>query len=218
MRIVLATIVVLTAFALSLASCKSSSGNTFCDTACLKDTIKYMNDNHPLKPYVHISATDCKPDTVSWSYDGMGVTRKMDISGLVGAPVHLNKDFTRCVFNDTSYAFLVFNDCNGGRGYYLKIPFNKTKSLGRSNRAINAFDPKYAVEGDLLSYIDPGNIFVEDMKTGKTAMMTFGRDIAPDYANIHNTIDSVNITPSRVWVKFKVDNEWKEMEKKIELK
>ena len=47
--------------------------------------------------------------------------------------------------------------------------------------------------------------------------MTFGEDIGPDYNAIHQSIDSVNITPARIWVKVKVQNEWKELEKKITL-
>src|SRR5437868_2381430 len=195
MRLAFATAILVSLIALTLASCKSSSGRTFCDTVCLKDTIKFTLDQHPLKPSVYISPKDCMPDTISWSYEGMGVSRKLDLAGLVGGSVHLNKDFIRCVFNDTSYAYVLFNNCDGGRGYYLKIPFDKTRTIGRSNRAINNFDPKFSVASDLMSYIDPGNIFVEDMKTGKKAMMTFGRDIPPDYVNIHKTIDSVNITP-----------------------
>src|SRR6476659_4373376 len=149
MRFVFATVFLVTVIAMSVASCKSSSGRTFCDTACLKDTIKFTNDQHPLKPTVHISPKDCMPDTISWSYEGMAVSRKLDFAGLVGTSVHLNKDFIRCVFNDTNYAVVLFNNCDGGRGYYLKIPFDKNRSIGRSNRAINNFDPKFSVAGDL---------------------------------------------------------------------
>ncbi|MBK6936097.1 MAG: hypothetical protein IPH18_03860 [Chitinophagaceae bacterium] len=53
------------------------------------------------------------------------------------------------------------------------------------------------------------------MNTGKTAMMTFGKEIELDYDDIHNYIDSVNITNERIWVKVKIDGEWKEKEKKF---
>ncbi len=219
MKLLFATsIAAIIAIGFSFSSCKSSGPATFCDTACMKDTLKFTEDNSILKPYVYITANNCLPDTILWSYAGMGVNRKLDLVGLAGTSVHLNKDFVRCVFNDTSYAWLLFNNCDGGRGYYLKIPFDKTRPIGRSNRAINDFDPKFYVAGGLVSYIDPGNIFVEDMKTGLKAMMTFGKDIEPDYASIHNSIDSVNITPGRIYAKVKVDGEWKDMERKIELK
>jgi hypothetical protein len=177
-----------------------------------------VNNEHPLRPFVAFSAKDCEADTFAWSYDGMGVIRKMDVAGLTGTQVKLNKDNVRCVFNDTSAAYVLFNDCNGGRGYYLRIPFNKTANIGRSNRALNNFDPKYDVDDNLLAYIDPANILVVEMKTGKTALMTFGTDIKPDYANLHNTIDSVSIKPDRIWARYKFENEWKELEKKIVLK
>ncbi|HLG41153.1 MAG TPA: hypothetical protein VI461_15835, partial [Chitinophagaceae bacterium] len=103
-------------------------------------------------------------------------------------------------------------------GYYLKIPFDKTRMLGRKASAINALDKKFYVADGLVAYTDRGNIFVEDMITGKQAMMTFGKDIKPNYNDIHTSIDSVNITPARIWAKVKIDGEWKELEKKIELK
>lgn len=200
-------------------SCKSSApARPFCDTTCMKDTIKFEESNHPLKPYVYISAKDCGPDSLIWSYSGMGVNRKLNFDEMTGVPIHINKDAVRCVFKDTSYAWLLFNDCNGGRGYYFRIPFNKTQTMGRSNRAINNFDPKFSVTSNIVAYIDPGNIFIEDMTTGKKAMMTFGRDIGPDYDQIHNTIDSVNITPVSIWAKVRIDNEWKVLQRKIELK
>ena len=214
-------IVVITAvmFDFAFPSCKSSSGPaTFCDTACMKDTIKFTKDNHPLKPYVYISAKDCTADSVIWSYDGMGVNRKLALGDILGASLHLNKDFIRCIFNDTSYVWLLFNDCSNGRGYSLKIPFSKKGNISPKASAINGVDPKFSVAGGLVAYTDRGNIFIEEMTTGKKAMMTFGEDISPDYNAIHETIDSVNITPSRVWAKVKIKDAWKELEKKIALK
>jgi hypothetical protein len=202
----------------AFTSCKSSSAPpTFCDTACMKDSMKFTKDNHPLMPYVYISAKNCMADTVAWSYSGMGANRKMGLADLVGTNVYLNKDFVRCIINDTSYAWLLFNDCSNGRGFYLKIPFNKTKTIGRKASAINGFDPKFSVAEELVAYTDRGNIFVEEMASGKNAMMTFGAETDIDYSDIHKTIDSVNVTPSRIWVKVKVKDEWKELEKKITL-
>ena len=218
MKLIFAIVTFSVSIGLAFSSCKSGGSPTFCDTACMKDTMKFMDEKHPLQPYVYISAKNCGPDSLIWSYAGMGVNRKLDFMDLTGAALHLNRSFVRCVFNDTAYAWLLFNNCDGGRGYYLKIPFDKKRSIGRSNKAINNLDPRFSVSENLVSYIDAGNIFVEDMKSGKTAMMTFGKDIQPEYATIHNSIDSVNITPERIWVKVKVDGEWKELQKKIELK
>ena len=204
-------------FAFAFGACKSSSGpKTFCDTACLKDTIKFTG-NHQLKPYVYISANNCMADTITWSYSGMGVNRKIGIADFLNTTVYLNKNYVRCFINDTAYAWLLFNDCSSGRGYSLKLPFNKKADIGRKNRNINNLDPKFSVAENLIAYTDGGNIYVEDMATGKKAMMTFGKALDIDYDAIHEYIDSVNVTSSRIWVKVKVDDKWKELEKKIVL-
>lgn len=218
MRIILALFVAgIIAFA--SGGCKSSSGPaTFCDTACLKDTLKFTNENHPLKPYVYISAKDCVPDTLIWSYSGMGYDRKLDFPDLVGAVPRLNKHFVRCIIPDTSYAWLMFNDCNNGRGYYIKIPFAKSRSISRSDRAINNLDPKFSVAEGLVAYTDKGNIFVEEMATGKKSMMTLGEQLDFNFDAIHKTLDSVNISPSRIWANVKLNEGWKELEKSITLK
>lgn len=217
MKILLA-ILLIGSIAFSNSGCKSSKGPlSFCDTTCLNDTLKFSNDADPLKPYVYISAKDCVPDTLIWSYDGMGINRKMDFADLTGSVIRLNKNYVRCIINDTSYAWLLFNDCSNGRGYYLKIPFNKTKTIGRSGRAINDLDPKYSVAEGLVAYTDKGNIFVEEMKTGKKAMMTFGQPVDFNFDAIHQSLDSVNITPTRIWAKVKLNDDWKELEKNITL-
>ena len=79
---------------------------------------------------------------------------------------------------------------------------------------INNIDPKFSVSDNLIAYTDRGNIFVEDINTGKKALMTFGEKLEIDYDAIHEYIDSVNITNSRIWVKVKVKDGWKELEKK----
>src|SRR6478672_11692491 len=108
MRSLLAIVVILAiTIAFAFGSCKSGGSPTFCDTSCMKDTLKFTETNHPLRPYVYITAKDCLPDTIMWSYDGMGVNRKLGVPDLVGGPVHLNKDFVRCVFNDTSYVWVL---------------------------------------------------------------------------------------------------------------
>jgi hypothetical protein len=203
----------------SFSACKSNSGlPSFCDTACVTDTIKFSNDTHPLKPFVHISPRNCVGDTIIWSYTDMGVDRKMGLADLVGAPVKLNKTAIDCFIKDTSYAWVSFNDCNNGRGYLIKIPFNKRETISRKTSAINRFDPKFSVAEGLIAYSDRGNIFVEDIVTGQQAMMTFGEKADINYDAIHETLDSVNISRQRVWVKVKLGTEWKELEKEVTLK
>src|SRR6266404_7150231 len=93
----------------SFGACKSSSSGskTFCDTACLKDTVKFTG-NYKLKPYVYISASKCIADTLTWSYNGMGVNRKVGLVDFLNNTVHINKDYVKCVFNDTASAWLLF--------------------------------------------------------------------------------------------------------------
>lgn len=205
--------------AMSFGACKSSASKnkTFCDTACLKDSVKFTGD-HILKPYVYISASNCIADSLTWSYDGMGVNRKVGLTDFLNKTVHINKDYVKCFIKDTAYAWLLFNDCATGRGYQLKLPFNKTANIGRKSSGINSVDPKFSIPDNLVAYTDRGNIFVEDITTGKTAQMTFGKALDIDYDALHEYIDSVNITVSRIWVKVKIDNEWKELEKTITLK
>lgn len=200
-------------------ACKSSGGKpSFCDTVCLKETVKFMKEEHPLKPYVYITARNCNADTLLWSYTDMGINRKIVLSDLLGTPVKLNKDFIHCYIKDTSYAWLSFNDCSNGRGYLLKVPFNKRDNIGRKSSALNNLDPKFAVADGLVAYSDRGNVFAEDMETGKTAMMTFGEKADIDYDAIHETIDSVNITPTRMWVRVKLAAGWQIFDKAVTLK
>lgn len=203
----------------SISSCNSGSAPlTVCDTACFKDSLKFSDDTHPLKPYVYISANNCNADTVAWSYTDMGNNRKLAVTDFTGEAVKLNKDAVGCYIRDTSYAWLTFNDCSNGRGYAVKIPFNKRDKISNKSSALNKFDKKFSVADGLLAYSDRGNLFVEDMVTGKQAMMTFGERVEIDYTKVHDFIDSIHVTPTSVWAKVKLSGGWKELNKTIELK
>lgn len=205
----------------TLNACKSGTATpaSFCDTVCMKDTMRFINSDHELNPSIFISAKDCGAETLIWTYDGMGSQRSMGFKDLFGSNVHLNKDYVSCYIKDTSYAWLSFNDCSNGRGYLLKLPFSKSQKLSTRFGAINAFDPKFSVAPGLIAYSDRGNLFVEDVVTGKQDMMTFREKIEDlDYDAIHEYIDSVNVTPTRVWARVNLKAGWKELESKIELK
>lgn len=207
-------IVVMLALTVGCKSSSSSEGpRLLCDTTCLKDTLKFTG-NHKLEPYVYIAVSDCKPTEVIWSYKGMGVNRK---SAFDYPDAKINKDFIRCVFKDTGYAFILFNDCVTGRGFQVKIPFDKKQSFQNRTSGINNLDPKFSIGDNLLAYTDRGNIYVEEVATGKKAMMTFGEKLDVDYDAIHEYIDSVNITNQRIWVKVNLKTGWKELEKSITL-
>jgi hypothetical protein len=175
----------------------------------MRDSVKFIEDGHPLKPYVYISAKNCNGDTLTWGFRGQNKNIEFNY--------RLNKDYTRCIIKDTAFALLVFNTCENGRGYFMKFSFGKKASFKKSTSAINNFDPKFVVADILLAYTDKGNIFVEDIATGKKALMTFGKPLDIDFDAIHETIDSVNITPGRIWARVRVDEEWKVLERNVTL-
>lgn len=199
--------------------CKQEAPKPFCIAPCQEDTIKFKHEQHKLQPYLYISANNCGPDSVIWSYSGLGTNRKYSFDDFGGHKFKLNQSYMFCYFNDTSYIWWLFNDCSNGRGYMAKIPFDKTKNIFRKSGALNKFDPKFAVADGLVAYTDRGNIFVEEMATGKKDMMTFGSSLAElDYDALHEYIDSVNITPTRVWAKILMGKDWITKEKAITLK
>jgi hypothetical protein len=167
---------------------------------------------------VYFSANGCKVDTIAWSYSGMGINRKAGFADLMGSEIPVNKNFIKAYIRDTAYAWILFNDCTTGRGYQLKLPFNDRDAIGRKSSGINNLDPKFSIDNGMVAYTDRGNIYVEEMSTGKTAMMTFGEAVDQlDYDAIHEYIDSVNVTPTRIWVNVKLKDGWKPLEKKITL-
>lgn len=205
-----------------ISSCGSSksgdTAKTFCDTAsCFGDSMVFVGE-HSLKPYVIISGNGCKADTITWSYKGEKTNRKVRIADIMKREIALNQDYLRCYIRDTAFAFVIFNDCISGRGYWLKLPFNKSADIGRKSGALNNFDRKFSIPDNIVAYTDRGNLFIEDITNGKTAMMSFGQDTGLDFDAIHETIDSVNITADRIWAKVNLDGKWAVMEKKVQLK
>ena len=201
-------------------SCKSDSATvaTFCDTSCLKDSIKFIKSEHPYQPYLYISAKNCAADSITWSYMDLGVNRKMSLKDLVGTDVKLNSKAVGCFIQDTSFALVYFNDCETGRGISIKLPYAQGGKKQSIVSALTKFDPKFSIADNLLVYSDRGNLFVEDMATGKKDNITFGERVEIDYDHLHDYIDSVNVTPTTIWAKVKIGKEWKELDKKISLK
>lgn len=201
-----------------MTSCSwfSSTPPTFCDTTCNTDTIR-LAGSHATKPTVKISISNCLPDTLIWTYEGLGINRKIGFSYLIGSTVKINKDFIQAQFNENKYAWILFNDCLTGRGFQIKLPYDKETPFSLKSSGINSIDPKFSIASGLIVNTDRGNLFVEDALDGKKAMMTFGQKLDIDYDAIHEHIDSVHVTRDRVWVRIKVGNEWIEKEKKIVL-
>src|SRR6187397_1139844 len=95
-------------FAMGCKSGTGSAAKTFCDTSCLRDSIKFTGD-HKLSPHVYISTRGCKADTLSWGYKGMSVSKQAAISDLLGKSVIINPAYLKCYIRDTSYIWLVLN-------------------------------------------------------------------------------------------------------------
>lgn len=216
--IITLAVIILFAWSFSFTACKSSGPSVFCDTACNNDRL-YFSIDHPDKPYVSVNMKGCYPDTVTWSHNRMPEKRKVLMNVLTGKGVRINRNFFNFYIKDTSYVWMTFNDCISGQGFLVKIPFNEHSPILRKNSAFNSFDKKYSIAPNLAVYTDRGNIFVEDMTTEKKGMMTFGKQIEEiDYTDMHKSIDSINVTPDRVWIKIKIENEWQTIENKITLK
>ncbi|MFM7645477.1 MAG: hypothetical protein ACKO41_02070 [Sphingomonadales bacterium] len=209
--------ILMTLIQYALPSCQGSGGQTtFCDTTCANDTILFTG-THPTKPSVSISMKGCLPDSLQWIHGGMEALTKTGFTYLVGAPVRIQKNFVTAKFKDNAYVWLLFNDCITGRGYQLKLPYDKKEKFSIKSSGINAFDPKFSIPQHLIVNTDRGNIFVEDAYTGKRGMMTFGEKLPIDYDVIHEHIDSVNISDTRIWVRIMINDKWVEKEKYIEL-
>ncbi len=217
MRLLLLTLLA-TLGGMMLPGCNGSGNGpaTLCDTTCLKDTIRFKGQ-HSSNPVVMLSASQCMADTLIWSYEGMGVNRKIGLKNIMPALVPIQASHARCVFDENKKAWLLFNDCATGRGYQVKLPYDKRESISIRSSGINPIDPKFNIAPDLMAYTDRGNIYVEHVKKGTSAMMTFKEMVPIDYDHIHDHIDSVMVSPTRIWVRVKIQNEWKELQKEIDL-
>jgi hypothetical protein len=199
-------------------SCSSSTAPApFCDTTCQNDSLKY-NLDHPDHPFVYLSVKNCKPDTLTWSHDQLSTNRKSGFYELVGKDVRLNKNYISCSFKDTSYAWLKFNDCVTGRGFLVKLPYSKSDKWSIYTSALNSFDPKFKVDEGLIAYYDDTFIYVQDPQTGKTEKMVMAdKKLDIDYNDVHKTIDSVNISRTKIWANLTIDGQTKPKDKTISL-
>jgi hypothetical protein len=194
----------------------SSTAKTFCDTACNNDTFKFSGD-YKLMPRVTITVKNCMADSITWTHDVLPANRQMHMGTLLDGLVRLNKSAISCFIKDTSYAWVAFNDCTTGRGYLLQLPFDKKQSVRKMSSAINSFDKKFVVPDDLRSYADYSTIYVEDINSGQKQQMTFKEEYKIDFNNIHEVIDSVNISRNRIFVQLIKNGEKIQLEKTISL-
>jgi hypothetical protein len=204
---------------LFLFSCGNKSADTtksFCDTTCNNDTLKFSKEQN-LNPKLAISVKNCLADSITWTHDALEANRQIHVGTFLGNPVRINKSAVSCFIKDTSYVWLAFNDCNNGRGYLLYLPFDKKQSIRKMSSAINGFDKKFVVPEDLRAYANYSTIYVEDINTGKKESMTFKEEYKIDFNNIHEVIDSVNVSHDRIFVQLIKNGEKVPLEKKINL-
>lgn len=201
-----------------LLSCggeNDGTGQTFCDTACNTDSLHFKG-NHPLNPMVDIGLNACKADTIVWTHDLAG-SKLLDLNADLGQPVTLNPSHVDAYIKDTSYAWLQFNDCKTGRGYALKLPFNKSEERRKISGAFTKFDAKFSIADGLVAYTDRGSVFVENMETGAKATLSFDQAYDIDFNKLHEMVDSVKVTNDRIFVQMIRDGAKKAYEKNITL-
>jgi hypothetical protein len=194
----------------------ATAAASFCDTTCNSDTLRFEGGGK-LQPYVSISQKNCLADTLTWTHEALPSKRQMQVPTLLDNPVRVNKAAMNCYFKDTSYAYLSFNDCVSGRGYLIKLPFNKRENISKISSALNAFDKKFVVPDDLRAYADYSTLYVVDVATDKKEQMTFKEQYPIDFNNVHGVIDSINVSRTRLFVLLNKDGKKVPIEKKINL-
>jgi hypothetical protein len=214
-------LLVIIAAAIFFTSCSNNStktASTFCDTTCTNDAFQFQGDNPKLKQSLTITMKNCTPDSVSWTYEGLESKRHALFSDYTPQEVRLNKSAIAVAFQDTSSVWISFNDCFTGRGYLVELPYRSGKSTIKTSAALNSFDKKFSVDPDLRAYTDRGNIFVVNVTNGKTAQMTFKENYADmDFNDIHKTLDTINVTKSRIYVKLIKEGQDVPIEKNVSL-
>jgi major membrane immunogen (membrane-anchored lipoprotein) len=206
--------------AIFFTSCSNSSNTakTFCDTTCSGDTLRFNGEDLKLKPLLTIAMKDCKPDTMTWTYQGATGVRKAPFSDYSNPDIRINKSAIDVAFQDTAGIWISFNDCFTGRGYLVELPYRSGKQTIHTSAALNRFDKKFSIDTDLRAYTDRGNIFIVNVTNGNTAQMTFKENYATmDFNDIHKTLDSINVTKSRIYVKLLKEGQEVPIEKNVSL-
>jgi hypothetical protein len=200
-------------------ACNNSgkTAKTFCDTTCKTDSFNFKGADR-FESRVDISLKNCKPDSITWTHGGMTITRQLPFNDLTNQDVRLNPSAISCIIKDTSYAWLTFNDCITGRGFLVKLPFNKANNINKFTGALNSFDPKFSVEENLRAYTDRGSIYVTDINSGNQEVMTFKETYDIDFNNLHEVVDSINVTHKRIYVQLLKNGKEVPIEKAIDLK
>jgi len=206
--------------AICFTSCNNSSKKqaAFCDTTCTNDTLKFNGTDSKWKQSLRLTINNCKPDSIVYTYEGLGNRRKTLFSEYGPENIRINKSNINVAFQDTAAVWISFNDCFTGRGYLVELPYRAGKNTVKSKAALNAIDKKFSIDPDLRAYTDRGNIFVVNVTNGKQAQMTFKENYADmDFNDIHKTIDTINVTKNRIYVKLIKEGKEVPLEKNISL-
>lgn len=221
------TVTALAIGAFILTSC-GGSGNkeatapeSICkDSSCITEPMSFES-KAANNPKVRISFKDCKFDSIHWEKGGMGVIKDIIFSDFIENDIRPSKSMLSCDIIESKSAWIKFNDCTTGRGYVIKLPFDKTGTTSKYKSALNGFDPKFKIADGLVAYYDNTFIYVQDMateKTAKTLMTDTGITEIIDYNDVHSLIDNVNITKDHITAKILFGGKEFNVDKPLEFK
>jgi len=211
------TLLVTVLAALLLVSCGSEpeKPKTLCENPCLNDTLKYTADN-PAKPFMNIIVSNCLADTVIWGHKYLPTYNAIHLSTFMDGIIQIGTNTIKGYIIDTTMAVLKFNDCGTRRGYWLKLPFNKSLGQEKSVSAFNNFDPRYSIDDDLLCYKAKNTIYVDNIRTGKQVTIEIEKPEL-DYQKMYDIVDSINITKTRFYMRLNDGGSEMPVEKTIDL-
>ena len=201
-------------------SCQNNSSTAkvpLCDTTCNSEPFNFTGAGKH-NAYVSLTQKDCVADTLSWSSDKMLSKQKMLMASLLDTTVRINKSAISCVINDTSFAWITFNDCISGRGYLLQAFFSDEGRIKKYTSALNSFDKKYVVDDSIRAYCDYSAIYAVNVNTGKKVALYYKEELKKiDFNNLHETIDSINFTRNRLFAIMKRNGNSEQLEKAVKL-
>lgn len=209
----------LLAIVVLVASCNSKEAGpaTLCDKPCVSDTLNFTLQGNEFEPYVKLIPGNCLVDTVVWSSKVIPSKRKIHLSTILGMIPAIDKSTVKCYIKDTSYAFLLFNDCLTRRGFWLKLSLGQTEEIEKSLSAFNTADPRYSIEEGLICYKANNTFFVQEIMTGKKASVDLPSPTL-EFETMYDVVDSVNVSRGRLFLNLKKGSKTTAFEKSIELK
>ena len=196
---------------------KNTASAPLCDTTCNTDSFLF-NGNNKLHSFVSLNQKGCVADTLAWSHDKMESKQKMLMAALLDTTVRINKAALSCVIRDTSYAWLTFNDCISGRGYLLQMFYSDEGRIKKFTSALNSYDKKFVVDDSIRAYCDYSAIYAVNINTGKKVALYYKGELKKmNFNNLHETIDSINFSRTRLFAVMKRNGNTEQLEKTVKL-